>query len=152
MTTSSPTSTPLIGLRVLVTRPAAQADALVAHLQAAGAEVRRLPLLTIQPPPDTATAAAQLADQSKADLWIFTSANAVRGAQTLLDAARWQPDKILAIGAATAQVLAALGHAAECPPADSATSEGLLQLPRLQALAGQRIAIVTCRHAARWSL
>lgn len=133
----------LAGLRVLVTRPAAQAESLVAQLQGAGADVRRLPLLEIQPVVDPAEATLQLIAAASADVWIFTSANAVHGAHALLDAAHWRPGTLLAIGSATARALAALGHVATCPAPQSAHSEGLLHLPPLQRIADQRIAIIT---------
>lgn len=69
---------PLAGLRVVVTRPAHQAEELCAAFEAAGASVERLPLIEVAPPADPAPlreAAAGLA----AYRWvIFTSANAVR--------------------------------------------------------------------------
>ena len=74
---------PLAGLRVVVTRPAHQADGLCAAFAAAGANVERLPLLDVvapENPEPLRRAAERLADFR----WVaFTSTNAVAA---LLDA------------------------------------------------------------------
>lgn len=66
----------LSGVRVLVTRPAHQADALCRLIEAEGGTAIRLPLLTIEPRANLAEAQKLLA--AGHDLWIFTSVNAVR--------------------------------------------------------------------------
>lgn len=133
----------LQGLRVLVTRPAAQAQALCELLEARGAVPLRLPLQAIEPVRQPALAARSLRQAQAADAWIFTSANAVQHAHALqpgLQPGPWPP--AIAIGAATAAALRRLGHDADLP--DGAyTSEGLLQLPLLQAAAGRRFAVIT---------
>lgn len=129
----------LQGLRVLVTRPAAQADALCRLLEARGATALRLPLHSIEPLRQPAAAARTLAQWRNADTWIFTSVNAVAHAQRL-DAGAWP--RAIAVGAATAAALRRLDHDVELP--DGAyTSEGVLALPELQSIAGRRYAIVT---------
>ncbi len=129
----------LQGLRVLVTRPAAQAQALCELLEARGAVPLRLPLQAIEPVRQPALAARSLRQAQAADAWIFTSANAVQHAHAL-QPGPWPP--AIAIGAATAAALRRLGHDADLP--DGAyTSEGLLQLPLLQAAAGRRFAVIT---------
>lgn len=129
----------LHGLRVLVTRPAAQAEALCRLLEARGAMVLRLPLQSIEPVRQPASAARALAQMRGADAWIFTSVNAVTHAQRL-DNGIWP--RTIAVGAATAAALRRLDHEVELP--DGAyTSEGVLALPELQAVAGRRYAIVT---------
>ncbi|MGH8443737.1 MAG: uroporphyrinogen-III synthase [Solimonas sp.] len=130
---------PLRGLRVLVTRPAAQAETLCRLLEARGAEVRRLPLQTIEPARQPASAARALADARQADAWIFTSTNAVHYARQL-DAGVWP--RAIAVGAATAAALESLGHSAT-QPGQSYTSEGVLALAGMQDAAGRRYAIVT---------
>lgn len=129
----------LHGLRVVVTRPAAQAELLCRLLAARGAEVRRLPLQAIEPARAPALAARQLAEQREASAWIFTSTNAVRFA-AMLDAGVWPP--CIAVGAATAAALQALGQSAASPQS-AYSSEGLLALPELQDVAGHQYLIVT---------
>lgn len=66
-------------MRVIVTRPAAQAGKWVADLRAAGLDAVSLPLIAIGPPPDLAAleqAWAQLADYAAL---MFVSSNAVDG-------------------------------------------------------------------------
>ncbi|MDY7095058.1 MAG: uroporphyrinogen-III synthase [Acidobacteriota bacterium] len=112
---SSP-SAPLAGIRVVVTRPAAQAEGLVRAYQEAGATVVRLPLLAVMPPEDPApldAAAARLADFS----WVaLTSANAVRA---LLPRVEHWPDttRLAAVGGATAAALEEHGLKAHLVPA-----------------------------------
>jgi uroporphyrinogen-III synthase len=78
---------PLAGLRVLVTRPADQAETLSRLLEARGAQVRRLPLLAIEPARG-APALLKLFEQARSfDGWIFTSRNAVDFARQLAPAA-----------------------------------------------------------------
>lgn len=130
---------PLAGLRVLVTRPAHQAAGLVLKLADKGAVVSTLPLLAIVAPHDPGAARAVLQAGRDADLWVFTSANAVDGAQRL-HGEGW-PSQLLAIGQATARALAAHGHAALAP--EGGSSEDLLLWPELADLAGKRVVLVT---------
>jgi uroporphyrinogen-III synthase len=129
----------LTGIRVLVTRPAHQAENLCRMIEAEGGTAVRLPLLTIEPATQLAEARRRLA--MPRDLWIFTSANAVRHAQPLI--ARAWPGRVAAIGPATADALALAGQADAVTPLSGSSSEALLELPELQALAGSRVLIVT---------
>lgn len=134
------TLAPLAGLGVMVTRPAEQAEPLCRLLQAQGAEVRRLPLLAIEPA-RAAPVLLQLLDQARdAQAWIFTSRNAVRCARRL-DAGRW-PQRLYAVGAATAAALEELGLSATIP-AGLYSGESLLGHPSLLQPAGQRFLLVT---------
>ena len=130
---------PLAGLRVLVTRPAAQAVGLQQRLLAAGAEARLLPLLRIAPPADSEAAAQRLREARGAAFWLFTSANAVQAAAQL-EPEHW-PRTLIAIGGGTAAALARLGYSALAP--EGADSETLLAWPRLQAVQGEELLIVT---------
>jgi len=129
----------LSGLHVLVTRPAHQAAGLVLKLEDAGASVESLPLLAIAGPHDPALARQTLLDHVDADLWIFTSANAVRGAARL-QGHNWPP-ALLALGQASVRALAELGHAATAP--EGGSSEDLLLWPELAELAGRRVLIIS---------
>lgn len=129
----------LQGLRVLVTRPALQADALCQMLAARGAEVRRLPLQSIEPVRPATSVARALAAARDARFWIFTSVNAVRFA-ALVDQGVWP--QTIAVGRATADALERAGHL-PLVPSDTYSSEGVLQMPELATVAGAQIAIVT---------
>ncbi len=134
------TLAPLAGLGVMVTRPAEQAEPLCRLLQAQGAEVRRLPLLAIEPA-RAAPPLLQLFDEARdAQAWIFTSRNAVRCARRL-DAGRW-PQRLYAVGAATAAALDELGLSATIPTG-LYSGESLLGHPSLLQPAGQRFLLVT---------
>ena len=124
---------------VIVTRPVAQAEGLIARLQAVGVESRALPLLHIeftQAEDDAHEALAAVAD---ADLWIFTRANAVQALGARPPAA-W-PARIAAIGAATAERLAALGLDAWVP-AEGSRSEDLLADARLTDLQDAYVVLI----------
>lgn len=128
----------LEGLKVLVTRPAHQADKLCRLLEARGAKPVRLPLLSIEPSPHAATISRLL--QQDYEGWIFTSANAVRLTQQL-----WRGDwceRLYAVGAATAAALEAGGRTAQAPVAAHSGS-ALLALPELQTVSGQRWLLLT---------
>jgi uroporphyrinogen-III synthase len=128
----------LRGLRVLVTRPQTQAETLCRLLAARGADVRQLPLQAIESVRQS-TIARQLQAGREADGWIFTSVNAVRFAAQL-DAGVWP--QCIAVGAATAAALSALGQSS-LMPTSAYTSEGILELPELQDIGGKRYLIVT---------
>ena len=136
---------PLAGLAVAVTRPTRQNDALVQQLRALGASVSAIPLLAINPLQEPAqrakidTTLQQLADYQIA---IFISQNAAE--QVLLALAARSLDwpshiQTYAIGSATTQFLATNGISATSPL--QMNSEGLLALPALQHVAGQRCVI-----------
>jgi len=132
----------LKGVRVLVTRPAHQADALCRLIEEAGGEAARLPMLSIEPAGDAAALSARLDAANSADGWIFTSGNAVRTVLSWkLATENWPP--LFAIGPATAGVLEKAGHAGVVFPATGSSSEALLTVPQLQEAAGKRYAIIT---------
>lgn len=135
----NPSPPPLAGLRVLVTRPAAQAGPLLARLREAGAEPTLLPMLAVAEPRDPEAARQRLRTARGAHFWLFTSANAVRGAARL-EPEGW-PEHLIAIGRGTANALAALGHAALAP--EGGSSESLLLWPELQQVEGLELLIVT---------
>ncbi|HMW15504.1 MAG TPA: uroporphyrinogen-III synthase [Pseudomonadales bacterium] len=141
-----PQTRPLAGLDLWVTRPAGQADRLIALLQQAGAAVSHLPLLAIEPLPPTAAARSLLLDLDRYQAVIFISSNAARlGAEAILDLWPQLPTGIdwLAVGAATQATLAEFDITAEIP-AGGSDSEALLALPQLgsERVAGRAILIV----------
>ncbi|MBC7994305.1 MAG: uroporphyrinogen-III synthase, partial [Rhizobacter sp.] len=64
-------------MRVLVTRPAAQASDWVQQLRAAGLQAEALPLIDIAPPADTSPLVAAWATLAQKALVVFVSPNAV---------------------------------------------------------------------------
>lgn len=138
------TEAPLAGLRVLVTRPAHQAEAFCALLGQDGATAIRFPAIAIGPPPDPHAVAAVAAGLEGFDLVVFVSANAVRqGLPLLLRGASWPPaTAIAAVGSRTAAELEARGLSVGLVPASGHNSEALLALPQLVKMAGRRVLIV----------
>lgn len=130
---------------VLVTRPAGQADRLCAGLAAAGYKPVHQPLLTVLPlaSPDAEQQAIIRALEDYTHC-IFVSSNAARhGLDLLLDARPHWPASVqcYAVGESTAGVLRAAGLSVLTPGVNM-TSEGLLALPSLQPVSGQRVLLV----------
>lgn len=131
----------LQGLVVLITRPAAQAEALAQKIMAAGGEPISLPMQAIEPLPDAPTARAQLQNAERFDWWIYTSANAVREFQRLQ--LRPGGERIAAVGAATAAALEHSAFGVDAVPAANFSAEALLALPQFAELSGQRVLVIT---------
>lgn len=131
----------LRGARVLVTRPAEQADDLCGLIEAAGGRALRLPLLEIvaQPLAPVAVEAAL-----NADWLIFISKNAVDFALQAFSGKMVELSKLAlaAVGGATAARLTAAGLTVACVPASDFSSEGLLAEAAMQQVSGQRCVIV----------
>lgn len=131
--------------RVLVTRPRGQADALCAALAQAGHSVHHLPLIEIQALPEPGPAArARLLALDEYRHVILVSGNAVQHGMAWID--NYWPQLPVglnwyAVGGATADALRAFGVEALTPGVDM-SSEGLLALPQLQQIAGERALII----------
>lgn len=134
---------PLTGIRVLVTRPAAQAQHLAELIEQAGGEAIRFPTLAIAPPRDTAVLDRVLADIARFDMAIFISPNAVTHGLASLKTHGGLPTrlKVAAIGRGTAKVLRDAGIANVIVPAEDSDSETLLALPLLNNVAGKHVVI-----------
>ena len=130
---------------MLVTRPAGQETALCRAAAAAGFVAHSQPLLELSALPSLSP--DQHEHLLKLDRYrhiVFVSGNAVRFGMAWIEAL-WPrlPEGInwYAVGEATAGLLRA--HGVEVfTPGDEMTSEGLLALPRLQGVAGDRVLIV----------
>ena len=135
----------LAGRRILVTRPAAQAGTLVEAIRAEGGEALRFPLIDIAPATDPAPLAAFVEARATYALAVFVSHNAVEHSLPAMLAAGPWPAGLTAIGVGpgTAARLADFDVKASLP-AEHFDSEGMLDLPELQAarVAGQRVALV----------
>lgn len=140
---AAPNTAFLAGRGILVTRPAGQADALCARIEAAGGRALRLPVLAIESVEDSSRVQAGLAELGLYDLAIFISANALHFCLKALSPAGWPAQlPIAVVGRATARAVDDSGlRVALCPRADF-SSEGLLALPELQRIQGKRILIL----------
>lgn len=132
---------------VVITRPRAQAAALVASVAALGREVVQLPLLEISPLPDQALLQATLADLSRYALVAFVSPNAVDAAFAHLTT--WPPNVLLAvlgegsrIALAQHGVTDATARIISPPDPANSDSEHLLQALPLDQLRGKDVLIV----------
>ena len=136
-------SQPLAALKVVVTRPAHQADALCAQIEAAGGKPVRFPVLEILEPTDSKPLLELIDRLETFDIAVFISPNAVRKAMNLIRSRREFPEstKIAAIGRKSAQELKNCGRQADIYPNKRFDSEALLELPEMQDVAGKRIVI-----------
>ena len=137
----------LHGRTILVTRPAAQADALSGMITRLGGEALSFPLLEISPATDTAPIRAAGAHLEAYALAIFISPNAVEyGLPLLLDGRSGWPEGVqaAAVGPSTVAALAARGVEGALAPSERFDSEALLALPFFQAtrVAGKRALIL----------
>ena len=108
-------------VRVVVTRPEAQAGELVARLGALGHDVIVCPLIAIEPVGP---------DRVDVDVYEWVVVTSPNGARELARRARGRPRRLAAIGPGTAAELEANGLEPDLVPAVS-TQEGLLaELPR----------------------
>jgi uroporphyrinogen-III synthase len=126
----------LAGVRVLVTRPKAQAEELVTAINERGGTSIEFPVIETQErdAADIATDAGQLFEP---DIVIFVSSNAVRFGHASAGSA-----SIAAIGPATARVITQHGLEIDIRSPDGFTSEHLLATPELQQVRGKVIRIV----------
>lgn len=136
-------ATPLQGIGVLVTRPAAQAGSLCEVIEQQGGTAIRFPVLEIIKPADP-QAVARFSERMDAFDWaFFVSANAVNMALPVLLENRSWPEslQIAVIGKRSAEELQRFGLVADLMPQRRFDSEGLLALPPLQQVDGQRCVI-----------
>jgi len=138
---------PLLGRRILLTRPRSQANALARRLESLGALVDEWPLIEIGPAPEPEKVRHALLRLGQgAFQWVvFTSANGVRATVEALgrlgaDLRSFGGVKLAAIGPGTAQALAEFHLHADLIP-DEFRSENLAEslLPRVR---GQRVLLL----------
>ena len=134
----------LAGLRILVTRPAEQAEPLCQQIEQRGGVCARMPLLAILPASDPHKAAVPFQDLSGYSWIIFISANAVTQGWPYLAAAGAIPGncRLIAVGKATAEAIQRCGGKVDLMPTTDFSSEGVLALPQMQQVAGQCFLIV----------
>ncbi len=115
----------LDGLRVLLTRPAAQAGEWAAALTDAGANVLAYPTIDIAPPPSWEPLDEALGRVREYDWLVFTSAAAVRHTLGRLKDALPSLPRIAAVGAETARAVETHGLRVTLVPEDQ-RQEGLI--------------------------
>jgi uroporphyrinogen III methyltransferase/synthase len=133
---------PLFGRRIVVTRPADEADRSAAALEALGAEVLIAPTVEIRPLEDFGPLDRAIGRLDTFDWLVFTSGNGVRAFLDRLDALGRDlralgPLKLAAIGPATAEALARYRLRADLVP-ESFRSESLAEA-LLERAAGRRV-------------
>ena len=133
---------PLSGATIVVTRPAATAQALRRRARSLGGTVVSLPGVILRRAP--AAAATALRAAQDADVVIFVSPAAVRFAFALRRNLRFaRHASVCAIGLATRRALLLRGvRQVAAPAADHQDSEGLLALPPLRGVRGKRVVII----------
>ena len=129
--------------RVLVTRPAGQAERLCSLIEAAGGEAVRLPAIEIREPADPGPLTTLVAALDSYDLAVFISVNAVnRGLDFILDRRAWPArTRIATVGVRSAEALVRFGLRVDLVPEHSFNSEALLALDELQDMTGKRVVI-----------
>ena len=140
----------LQGLRVLVTRPAGQADGFIKEITDGGGLVWHQPVLAIEGLAENDKAGRQQCRQRALDLdlyqqVIFVSTNAVKFGVDWFE--QYWPQLPMgvqwhAIGAATAASMQAAGVSVCEQGREVMDSEELLSTPALQSVAGQKVLIV----------
>ena len=137
---------PLLGRKIVVTRPRGQASALADQIAGLGGEPVIFPLLEISPAADDAPLRAAIARIDSFSLAIFVSPNAVDYSLPAILAERvWPPGlRAVAIGHGSVARLAACGVEHALAPTDRFDSEAVLQLPALQrdSVVGRRVLIL----------
>lgn len=134
----------LKGARVLVTRPAHQAENLSKLITQRGGTAIRFPTLEVVAASDYSDTGNILANLDRFQWLVFISANAVNFALKAnggkID--RIRPTRIAAIGHATAQALEIAGLPVDLIPENGYNSEALLSMLQIQLQKGQRCLIV----------
>lgn len=143
-------------MRVIVTRPQAQAEPLAATLRAAGIDAVTLPLIEIAAAHDAQPLHAAWAALAEYTLAMFVSANAVQYfMQARPHGARWpQPLWAAAPGPGTAAMLRAAGvppaMLIEPRPGDAFDSEALWQRLRERDWQGRRVLVLRGENGRDW--
>ena len=133
----------LAGRGIIITRPARQAPALAALIEARGARAILFPVIDILDVEDRSALDAVIDRLDAFDLAVFISPNAASKGWEAIRARRILPRglKLAALGRGTARELRRLGAGAVIAPQDGGDSENLLALPELNAVTGKRIVI-----------
>ena len=133
---------PLQGRRIVVTRPAGQAEGLARLIREAGGEPLVAPAIEIRPLEDPAPFQALARRLEEFDLAIFVSRNAVKSALALLAGRPWPARlKVATVGQGSREELQRFGFSDIIAPAAQSDSEALLALRELADVRGRRVVI-----------
>lgn len=148
------------GLRIVVTRPAAQAQPWVEALRGRGVDAVALPLIEIGPPPDPVAVEAAWRALPGCAFVMFVSANAVQQFFGLrppglawpaaLEAGCTGPGTARVLRAALAEAGAAQAPVVEPGPGDALESESLWRLIGGRAWQGRRVLVVRGEQGRDW--
>ena len=130
----------LQGLHVLVTRPQAQGLFLCQQIKRAGGLPWSFPTLEIQPLADTSQLLSVMSSLASVDKVVFVTANAVRQVAPVWDHS--SAVQTMAIGEATARMMRECDLPIHQVPEHTFSSEGLLALPDMQQVSGQKIVLL----------
>ena len=134
---------PLSGRRIVVTRPAGQAQHLADAIAREGGSVVLFPVLAIHDIEDQA-ALIDIAERLDSfDLAIFISPNAVNKALNLITARRPWPltTRVATMGKTSERELAHFGISGVIAPRGRFDSEALLDMPAMQEMTGKQVVI-----------
>jgi len=132
---------PLAGVRVVITRPGKQAAIFAQRLALIGGEPIACPAMVIAPPADDAPLREALRRLADYDFALFVSANAVEAVLSQNTLAWPATLTAVAVGPTTADALILGGIGNILVPPSRFDSEGVLELPALQQVAGKRFVI-----------
>ena len=135
---------PLSGKRIVVTRPADQAESFCKRLEAAGAHPIRFPTIRLEPVAENAALRRELGRLAEYDHVIFTSVNGVDFSWRLLTDAWPAGVHVAAIGPATAEALRRRGVRPDFVP-EEFRAEQIAQ--GLDQVAGRKILLLRARTA-----
>ncbi len=133
----------LEGMGIVITRPREPAETLARALEREGARTFVFPALAIEDVKPSAATEEALSSLARASLAIFVSAHAVeRGLAGVRARGAWPAGlRTAAVGEATAEALRNSGFAQVISPPERHDSEGLLALPELAQVRGERVVI-----------
>jgi len=134
----------LYGLRILVTRPAHQADNLASLIGLAGGMAVKFPTLAIEATDNVSQIKDSLARLDDYQWLVFVSANAVNFALKANGGkiSWFSPINSVAMGQATAQAMLSAGLPVDLVTPQGFNSEALLTMPALQQINGHKFLIV----------
>jgi len=133
----------LSGRRIVVTRPAGQAESLADLIRAEGGTPIVFPVIEIRDIPDVKPLVALIDRLDEFDLAIFISANAAAKAMNLVQSRRAWPERtrVATIGKGSEKALRRFGFTDIIAPAGRFDSEALLALDPLVDVSGKRVVI-----------
>jgi uroporphyrinogen-III synthase len=130
--------------RILVTRPAHQAQGLIHLLSGKGASVLLFPTLIIQPVPDLERLKKEIQDQFTADWLIFISPNAVDHVMPIVLEKQWLKDftgRFATVGIGTRDSLSVYGVNSILFPTHGVGAAALLETLRNEDMKNKKVVI-----------